>query len=735
MDASNGRNHLENQGIFLNWISNADIRYGGGQVVVDGSSQSITPLQMVDARPTVLSSSITRSADAAMSATPNSFRETNFHSPIQQGNPATPFTVDYSRVGPDLHLNRITNNSINGLQVRVQTAVPNQLEKLTVQGRFDDIDVVHFLPENLEIQGTPGGAILAQDPPSTTNVRLAVQTGGTLPIGLYTYRFTTINAQGVESLGSEATTSVFASGTTRTVVVSNIPSNASRIYRSGPNGQGPYTLIGELSSAVGAFIDTGTSLGQTLSENFASVRTRLDARLVIDAGTVVKSRARIDVSMGAQLIAEGTAGNPVVFTSLNDIRYGAGGTFDTANRGGGQTAVAGDWGGIYVGHTSSASLDHVVVAFGGGTTRVQGGFSDFGAIEAHQADLRVAHSRLEFNDSGAGTSTAADRGGRGSNAEGTIFVRGAQPILVDNIIANNVGPAISIDVSSLNSSSVEDYGRSTGRLGPVADKVGNQGPLVSKNRIDNNGINGMVVRGGNLTTEGVWDDTGIVHVVQDQIVVPDFQHYGGLRLLSASDQSLVIKLDGAQAGFTATGQPLDNADRIGGSIQVVGTPHHPVILTSLHDDSVGAGFTIAGSQQVDTNNNGDATSPTAGNWSGILLETYSNDRNVVLTQERESPLLGAPASNNTPGQSQFLGSLAPNEKAGNENLRLGFQLSGVLSAPSDLDVYSFRADAGTEVWLDIDRTNNSLDTVIELVDANGRTLALSDSSLLEERDP
>lgn len=62
--------------------------------------------------------------------------------------------MDYDRVGPEFRGNRIVGNSINGLQVRVRTAGSTQLEKLTVQGRFDDIDVVHFLPENLEIQGT-----------------------------------------------------------------------------------------------------------------------------------------------------------------------------------------------------------------------------------------------------------------------------------------------------------------------------------------------------------------------------------------------------------------------------------------------------------------------------------------------------------------------------------------------------------------------------------------------------
>ncbi len=60
----------------------------------------------------------------------------------------------------------------------------------------------------------------------------------------------------------------------------------------------------------------------------------------------------------------------------------------------------------------------------------------------------------------------------------------------------------------------------------------------------------MVVRGGTLTTQGIWDDTDIVHVVQDQtIYVPDFHTYGGLRLESSATASLVIKLLRRQRRF------------------------------------------------------------------------------------------------------------------------------------------------------------------------------------------
>ncbi|MBI2480478.1 MAG: hypothetical protein HYV60_18180, partial [Planctomycetia bacterium] len=81
----------------------------------------------------------------------------------------------------------------------------------------------------------------------------------------------------------------------------------------------------------------------------------------------------------------------------------------------------------------------------------------------------------------------------------------------------------------------------------------------------------------------------------------------------------------------------------------------------------------------------------------------------------------------TPSAAQFLGELAPNEKSGDERRRLGFEVHGNISFdnPSDVDVYSFQALGGTEVWIDVDRTNPALDTIIELITAQGVALAQS----------
>jgi hypothetical protein len=1018
------RTDRERNGLFLNTVIHSDIRFGGGQVFVDGVSQVITPIHIIDSRPTIANNLITRSADAAMAATPNSFREDNFVDPRSQANGF--FVADYDRVGPDIHGNRVVNNTLNGLFIKTRTGVAENPETLTVAARFDDVDITHVMGENLVVEGKPGGGVLDVAAPPTAIVTLANGGSGSLPAGTYNYRLVYVDAAGNESLASAPTTSL-AVAANSSIALNNLPPVSSglayvarRLYRSDSTGGGTYRLVAQLNAVATSFVDSGTQTGAPLAELTTKIRSRLDASLVVDPGAVLKSQgSRIEVRTGGNLLAEGTQSLPVVFTSLNDFRYGVGGTSDTTNSRSTRSAAPGDWGGIFVGHASSASLDNVRLAYAGGTTRIEGGFASFNPIEVHQADFRMASSRIELSGDGVEASTSPTRIGRGTNEPGAIFVRGAQPVLLGNRISRNEGAAINIDVNSLTPDYVNDPGRMTGDLGVSDDYLENQGALVRNNRISSNGINGMVVRGQTLTTQSVWDDTDIVHVVQDTITSDNIHVYGGLRLKSAANESLVVKFggSGSVAGLNATGTPLDYSSRIGGSIQIIGQPNFPVVMTGFADDSVGAGFGVDGKASFDTDGNGvsgdgsitvlpfgpevdrgtlidndvdintpgffsfqpsaggnatfganagitaqgtsqlfvnsdvifdftnyidigpngnafelanttitrpptlvspdlvvsegtftgnnnavvrwriesrfdngisrlyntlllDSDAPlgdlsfinyldediqfpsddflyvtgtpgekdfraftiddrerigfshggiyqpgaelqnatysgwaadrfrslansietngttytlpgninttnipprndpqlglvygladvttalawrveptsnsaritsflelvptsiqrqaTPGSWQGVAMQTYSNDRNVSAASERESARASAPSSNDTPQSAQYLGQLSRQISSGDENARLGFEIQGVLNKPSDVDVYSFTANGRTEVWLDIDRTTFGLDTVVELIAADGTILALSNDSYLEEINP
>jgi hypothetical protein len=191
--------------------------------------------------------------------------------------------------------------------------------------------------------------------------------GGALVNGTYTYRVVMVDAAGREGLASNATSGLTLNGAAGTIRLDNLPMTlpgyvGRRIYRS-LNGNG-FVRVAELPDAtslsVTQYVDNGTTLGNALSvESLAIKRPRATASLVIDPGAVVKLEgARIEATFGANIIAEGTDGLPIVFTSKLDDTVGAGGTFDTNNNGNANLPAPRDWGGIYMAPTSTLSVDH-----------------------------------------------------------------------------------------------------------------------------------------------------------------------------------------------------------------------------------------------------------------------------------------------------------------------------------------------------------------------------------------
>lgn len=736
VDRAEGFGGYERQGIFLNYVSNADIRYGGGQVTVSSPSPTVNPINMSEARPTLLNNIIRFSADAAMAADPNSFEETRFTEARYQL--AETFSPDYQRVGPVIRGNTLLNNSTNGLFIRTVTAPGGPLQTLDVAARFDDTDIVYTLGENLIIAGNRGGSIIESVAPNVSLVQTVPGVAGTLVSGaVVSYKVTAFDRHGAQGVPSAATIGLTLGASESSIQLNNLPAAtgdfvARRLWRSVDGGS--FALVAELDGDSTSYRDIGTTLNAILvNPNATSVsRARPSARLQIDPGVIIKSTgARIEADFGAQLLAEGTADRPVIFTSRLDDRYGAGGTFDTNSDLAGTNPGAGNWSGIVSRHLGSLSIDHAIIAHAGGVSSVPGGFAGFSAVEIHQGDARIANTRFEGNASGFSLGSG-NRAGRGPNDASVIFVVGSQPVILNNTFINNSlasTAAISINANAMTAANITDGGRQTGNSDRATVGIGNVGPLVAGNSLLRNSINGLRVRGETLTTETIWDDADIVHVLQSQVIVPDLHTFGGMTIRSKSDQSLVVKLT-ANAGITTLGRPLDITDRIGGSLRVFGTPGFPVVMTSINDDSVGSGFDPNGRPLLDTSNNG-LVAPNRGDWRSIRLEPYTNDRNVNADVELETDQIQDTGTNDVVSAAQNLGALASSLNGGDENLRLGFSVDGAVAAPQDLDVYSFTGVAGTLVWIDIDKTSGGLDSVVELIDASSTILALSNNSLAE----
>ncbi|MEM9587098.1 MAG: pre-peptidase C-terminal domain-containing protein, partial [Planctomycetota bacterium] len=734
VDRDQGRYDAESQGLFLNHVNHASIRYGGG--VVSTLGRVIDPIHLSEARAEVSYNTIRDSSNAAISADPNTFEVTTFTEPRFQSRSISGdgFVPDVERNGPVVHGNQLLGNSTNGLFVRIDTEAGSQLESLQVAARFDDTDVVHVLGENLLLDGKPGGPI-EESRRASEVLGLQAVTGGDLAAGEYRYSYTFVDGNGFESRPSTPQSVTVGPGENG-VQLLGIPLATGDfvgriVYRSDNNG--PFREVAQLDRSASIYQDNLAQASDSAATidptDGAKRRARPNAALVIDPGTIIKSQgARIELDYGTTLIAEGVEGQEIIFTSRQDDTYGASGTFDT-NDDGGSTGSAGDWAGIYAGRTARLSVDRALIKNAGGVTGVEGTTAGFSPIEIHQAEARIANSVFTENANGTGGQAGNDREGRGPNSASTIHVTGAQPTIVGNIIDDNAGAAIGIDVNSLSQSYHDDLGRQTGLSDLYDTPPANQGPVVRGNQIGGSDFNGMLVRGGNVDIGTVWDDTDIVHILQSTITDDNFHTYGGIRFESAPDESLVVKVSGASTEIIASGEYYDITDRVGGRVQVLGTPGFPVVITSISDDTVGAGFAPDGTPQTQTQRS--PGTPMIGDWRAITLTPFSHDRNVDTLTELEGALSGFGDQNSEIGSHQDLGQLAPDEFNGDENLRLGFTVLASIAAESDEDVYSFRGTAGTSVWIDVDRTDAGLDTVLELVNGDGEVLALSDSSRQE----
>jgi hypothetical protein len=131
----------------------------------------------------------------------------------------------------------------------------------------------------------------------------------------------------------------------------------------------------------------------------------------------------------------------------------------------------------------------------------------------------------------------------------------------------------------------------------------------------------------------------------------------------------------------------------------------------------------------------DVVGPVPGAWQGIRIEELAYDGNIAVVPESESTESESGATNGSPANAEFVGTLAPNLRSGDENRRLAFEIHGLVRSPSDVDVYSFRATGGTSVWLDIDQSSPALDSVVELINSDGSVLARSNNSIAEAADP
>jgi len=294
------------------------------------------------------------------------------------------------------------------------------------------------------------------------------------------------------------------------------------------------------------------------------------AVLTIDPNVIVKFQAYgSGITIDGGLIANGTASNPIVFTSERDDNWGN--PQDTNGDGSSTSPNTGDW--YYIHFTNSAIT----------------------------AQCQMTHCRMLYNGYDPSYGYAP-----------SIWVTSSAPTIA-NCMINKSNYGYKIDGNATPTIGAADTVQNCA-YSPIAMSVQSDPNFSSTNIYQSNGINGIM-----LISETLSQNSRLKYRPQVTFPPPSTTVFaylvngGGITVPTGTtlsiDPQVVVKVYNGGTGFTVNG----TINAVGGA----GT--NQIVFTSYADDAYGG----------DTNNDGSASSPAVGNWTCMFQMNATSVNNLL----------------------------------------------------------------------------------------------------------